>query len=89
MIRQDNNGYYWYVNVFEVMELPDIFAGTVKEWIDMDAEPWNKGGSVDQEWYPLQAEDVEQLEARKETLEEGMGVISGVNTHGRQSLYSD
>lgn len=86
-LHKDNNGFVWYVNLFEVMELPDMFAGTVKEWLDMTQEPWHKGGTVDSEWYPLQAEDVEQLEARKDTLDTGMGVIPGINTHGRRSLY--
>ena len=64
-----------------------MFAGTVKEWLDMSQDAWNKGGTADSEWYPLQAEDAEQLEARKDTLENGIGVISGINTHGRKSLH--
>jgi hypothetical protein len=89
MIHKDDNGFVWYVNIFEVMELPDMFAPTVKGWLDMNREAWNKGGTVDSEWYALQAKDVEQLEARKDTLDNGMGVIPGINTHGRKSLHND
>lgn len=83
---KDTNGTVWYVNLYDILELPDIFASTVSEWVDMTRDPWNKGNNVDSEWYPLQAETPKQLESRKETLSEGMGVIPPIRTHGRQSI---
>ena len=86
-VFKDGNGTVWYVNQFDVMDLPDLFAAEVDGWLETDMEPLEKSGTVDGIWYPLQAEDIEQLEARKETLENGIGKMPSVRTHGRKSLH--
>jgi len=89
MIQQDENGFYCYVNVYSVMELPDMFAETVMEWLNTDIDAWQKSGRVDSEYYPLQAEDMEQFEARKDMLQDGVGTTDGVTVHNRRSLHTD
>jgi hypothetical protein len=89
MIQKDSNGFVWYVNIFEVMELPDMFASTVEGWLNTDMEAWQKDGTVDSEYYPLQAKDIEQLEARKDMLNDGVGTTPGIETYGRRSLHTD
>lgn len=84
---KDENGFVCYVNIYDVMELPDMFAENVFEWLKTDIEPWNKDGTVDSEYYPLQAEDIEQLNARKDMLSDGIGTMPGIITHNRRSLH--
>jgi len=86
---KDDNGTVWYVNYIDVMDLPDLFAGEVDTWLKTDMDAWEKSGRADDVYYPIQAEDVEQLEARKDMLENGIGSMPGVRTHGRRSLHTD
>ena len=88
-IIKDENGFICYVNLYDVMELPDMFASNVKGWLKMDIDPWNKTGSVDSEWYPIQADNAEQLEARKDMLHDGVGTTPGIRTHNRRILHTD
>lgn len=86
---RDENGTVWYVNIVDVSDLPDLFASTVHEWLDTDIDPWAKDGKAGSMYYPLTAEDEEQLEARVDTLKNGIGVMPSVRTHGRRSLHND
>jgi hypothetical protein len=86
---EDTNGFVCYVNVYEVMQLPDMFASNVLDWLKRDIEAWQRSGAVDDEWYPLKAEGTEQLEARKDMLNDGVGTTPGINTHCRQSLHTN
>lgn len=79
---KDDNGTVWYANYVDVMDLPDLFAGEVDTWLNTDMDVWEKDGSADSMYFPIQAEDTEQLEARKETLENGIGVIPALERTG-------
>jgi len=87
--KQTETGYYCYVNIYDVMKLPDMFSSTVLEWLYREIEPWDKHGTVDSEFYPVVAEDKEQFKERIDILENGIGTIQGVNIHKRQSLHTN
>jgi len=89
MIERDENGFYYYVNIYDVMDLPDMFASNVIGWLNTDREAWEKDGTVDSEYYTIQAEDVEQLNARVDMLNDGIGTTPGINTHARRSLHTN
>jgi len=84
---KDANGYVWYVHHGDVLELPDLFGSEVQAWLKTDMPPWQKDGRVDSGYYPLAAESLEQLQARLDMLENGVGSMPGVRTHGRRSLH--
>lgn len=64
-------GKEWYVNVLDVTELPTILRSEVASWINTDVDPWCPDGKVDSVYYPITAEDQEQLQSRVELLRDG------------------
>jgi len=76
------------VHFIDVTNLPDILRQEIGTWIDTDREPHARSGGADDLWFPLYADDKDQLEARKELLRDGtIPPGSGsVRIKGRRSL---
>lgn len=81
-IYTDSNGTAWYINAFDLFDMNKIFRATVSDWVNTDIDPWERNGKVDAVYYPLQADDEEQLEARKDTLKDGM--MGNVRVKGKR-----
>lgn len=84
---KDENGTVWMVNLIDVTELPEMYAGTVADWLDLDREPHVRSGRVDDVWYPIVGEDAEQVSARCGLLKNGkMTGTRNVRIKGRRGL---
>lgn len=59
-----------YVNIADLTELPKLIRGEVVTWIDKESEFYYPNNRVDEVYLPLEAEDEEQLQARKELLQD-------------------
>ena len=86
LVYQDSNGYVWMVHFLDVTSLPVIIRQTVADWIDID-EIEVRPGTADDMWAPLLADDVEQLEARRDLIREGrIGSKYNLRIRSRRSL---
>jgi len=86
VVHTDENGKALYVNVTDIGDLPDLFASTAYSWIDSERAELTKDGRVDGVFMPLVADDTEQFEARKDTLENGIGKMPSVRVEEKSEL---
>jgi hypothetical protein len=76
-VAHDTNGYAWYVNLIDLLDMKPTQRTIVTKWIDETAEIWNDGGSADSVFFPIVGDSPRQVRTRAELFRDKTIVVGG------------